>query len=59
MTDALQIRQTALTSKQRAFVNAYLSNGFNAVQAAHTAGYALNTANELSQQELNAHDDNR
>lgn len=32
--------QTGLTSKQQAFVNAYLSNGHNATQAAKTAGYS-------------------
>lgn len=34
----------ALTTKQRAFVEAYLSNGFNATQAAITAGYSKKTA---------------
>lgn len=34
----------ALTTKQRAFVEAYLSNGFNATQAAITAGYSQKTA---------------
>lgn len=29
----------ALTTKQRAFVEAYLANGFNAIEAARTAGY--------------------
>lgn len=30
-----------LTDKQRAFVNAYITNGFNAAQAALTAGYSV------------------
>lgn len=33
-----------LTAKQRAFVNAYMVNGFNATQAAITAGYSEDTA---------------
>jgi len=33
-----------LTGKQRAFVNAYISNGFNATQAAIAAGYAEDSA---------------
>jgi phage terminase small subunit len=33
-----------LTAKQRAFVNAYMTNGFNATQAAITAGYSEATA---------------
>lgn len=35
-----------LTGKQRAFVTAYLSNGFNATQAALTAGYSEATAKQ-------------
>lgn len=31
-----------LTGKQQAFINAYLSNGFNATEAARTAGYKGN-----------------
>lgn len=34
----------ALTNKQQAFVEAYLANGFNATQAAITAGYSEKTA---------------
>jgi phage terminase small subunit len=30
-----------LTDKQRAFINAYITNGFNATQAALTAGYSV------------------
>jgi len=33
-----------LTGKQRVFIAAYLSNGFNATEAARTAGYKGNTA---------------
>jgi phage terminase small subunit len=33
-----------LTTRQKAFINAYLGNGFNARQAALTAGYAKETA---------------
>lgn len=31
-----------LTGKQRAFINAYLANGFNGTEAARTAGYSGN-----------------
>lgn len=34
----------ALTRKQQAFVNAYIVNGFNATQAALSAGYSEDTA---------------
>lgn len=34
----------ALTNRQKAFVEAYLANGFNATQAAITAGYSAKTA---------------
>lgn len=34
-----------VTSKQQAFINAYLTNGFNAAQAAIKAGYSAHTAN--------------
>lgn len=33
---------TGLTGKQQAFINAYLSNGFNATEAARAAGYEGN-----------------
>jgi phage terminase small subunit len=33
-----------LTAKQREFVNAYIENGFNATQAAISAGYSQSTA---------------
>jgi phage terminase small subunit len=36
--------ETKLTGKQRAFVTAYLANGFNATQAALTAGYSPDSA---------------
>lgn len=36
----------SLTTKQRAFVEAYLANGFNATKAALAAGYSENTARQ-------------
>lgn len=36
----------ALTKRQQRFINAYLSNGFNATQAAITAGYSRDTARQ-------------
>lgn len=42
----------ALTTKQRAFVEAYLSNGFNATQAAITAGYSPKTARAMGSENL-------
>lgn len=41
-----------LTTKQDAFVKAYLLNGGNATQAAITAGYSEKTANEQGAQNL-------
>lgn len=41
-----------LTNKQRAFVEAYLANGFNATQAAITAGYSEKTAYSIGQENL-------
>lgn len=38
------LSQDRLTDKQRAFVNAYIINGFNATQAAIAAGYSIDTA---------------
>jgi phage terminase small subunit len=35
-----------LTPKQHAFVHAYLTNGFNATQAAISAGYSVHKAQE-------------
>ena len=37
-------KSNGLTGKQRAFVAAYLSNGFNATKAAVKAGYAPDSA---------------
>lgn len=37
--DSDAIATSGLTGKQKAFVNAYLSNGFNATEATRTAGY--------------------
>lgn len=42
----------SLTAKQRAFVLAYLSNGFNATQAAITAGYSEKTAYSIGSENL-------
>lgn len=41
-----------MTDKQRRFVEAYCSNGFNATQAAITAGYSKKTAQEQGSQTL-------
>lgn len=35
-----------LTKRQQRFINAYLSNGFNATRAAITAGYSRDTARQ-------------
>jgi phage terminase small subunit len=42
----------ALTTKQQAFVEAYLSNGFNATQAALSAGYSEKTAYSIASENL-------
>lgn len=42
----------ALTTKQRAFVEAYLANGFNATRAAITAGYSARTARSIGAENL-------
>ncbi len=45
MTDGQELsKELALTTKQQLFVDAFLSNGFNATQAAITAGYSPNSA---------------
>lgn len=41
-----------LTAKQQRFVEEYCSNGFNATQAAITAGYSKKTAQEQGSQTL-------
>lgn len=41
-----------LTAKQRAFVNAYISSGFNATQSALTAGYSAKTAYSIGSENL-------
>jgi len=40
------------TDKQRRFVEEYCSNGFNATQAAISAGYSKNTASETGSENL-------
>lgn len=42
----------ALSRKQQAFINAYIVNGFNATQAAITAGYSADTAAVIGHQNL-------
>lgn len=42
----------ALTRKQQAFVNAYIVNGFNATQAALSAGYSEDTAYSIGHENL-------
>jgi phage terminase small subunit len=44
--------ETTLTGKQQAFVLAYVSNGFNATQAALTAGYSEKTAYSIGSENL-------
>jgi phage terminase small subunit len=46
MTDTPETPPSNLTDKQRAFLIAYLSNGFNATKAALTAGYSEDTARQ-------------
>lgn len=41
-----------LTAKQQTFINAYLSNGFNATQAAIGAGYSEKTARSIGAENL-------
>ena len=41
-----------MTGKQRAFVEAYLANGFNATKAAITAGYSAKTARSIGSENL-------
>jgi phage terminase small subunit len=41
-----------LTAKQQAFCEAYVSNGFNALQAAISAGYSEKTAKEIGSENL-------
>ena len=41
-----------LTAKQTAFISSYCSNGFNATQAAITAGYSKKTAGKIGQENL-------
>ena len=42
----------ALTIKQELFVAAYCSNGYNATQAALTAGYSPNSAGVIGSENL-------
>jgi phage terminase small subunit len=42
----------ALTGKQKAFIDHYLANGFNATKAALAAGYSEKTAYSIGQQNL-------
>jgi hypothetical protein len=39
---SLQHRRKSLTNKQKQFIAQYIANGFNAKQAAVTAGYSMN-----------------
>lgn len=41
-----------LTTKQQLFIQAYLSNGFNATQAALEAGYSTETAGAIGHENL-------
>ena len=41
-----------LTAKQQAFCERYVSNGFNATQAAISAGYSENTAQQMGAENL-------
>lgn len=51
MTDTSP-KEKNLTPKQQAFVNAYMTNGFNATQAAIKAGYSEATARVIGHQNL-------
>ena len=42
-----------MTNKQKLFVDYYLSNGFNATQAALSAGYSKKTSYAIGQENLN------
>jgi phage terminase small subunit len=44
-----------LTYKQRAFINAYLTNGFNGTQAALSAGYSKRWARMIAHENLSKH----
>ncbi len=46
------MKDNKLSTKQQAFITAYLSNGYNATQAAITAGYSKNTAAEIGAENL-------
>lgn len=52
MSDEPKSKKPTLTTKQRAFVNAYLSNGFNGTRAAIEAGYSEKTARTIAAQNL-------
>jgi phage terminase small subunit len=41
-----------MTAKQQAFCEAYVANGFNGTQAAITAGYSENSAQEIASENL-------
>jgi phage terminase small subunit len=41
-----------LTTKQTLFIKAYLMNGFNATEAAKSAGYSLRTAQKIGSENL-------
>jgi len=45
-------REKKLTTKQVLFIEEYLSNGFNASQAAKKAGYSKKTARKIGQENL-------
>ena len=51
MTDK-EAKPFALTPKQRAFVEGYCSNGFNAAKAARDAGYSAKTARGMGTENL-------
>lgn len=42
-----------LTPKEKLFISEYLSNGFNATQAAISAGYSKRTAGVIGNENLN------
>jgi len=45
-------KKKKLTPKQKIFIHSYLSNGFNATQAAISAGYSENTAVNIGNENL-------
>lgn len=52
MTSSKPDTSSKLTAKQRAFVDAYTTNGFNATQAAIKAGYSVDSAHTIGYENI-------